>query len=141
MKSSSISESAQPNFHLATPRQLELLQLPPLSSYLPHQFASTGFHIESLDCRCSVCDTVISNDEVRGIVSNLLPDVMDIDVIGKCPCCGIHTPFRIRIRSNRIYEWQDEHGQWHQSKIYEADWSGLRSVLADFVGLVRTFLG
>ena len=94
-----------PQKHAATKQELELLGGQPVADALPHRFADTNFEVADLDFRCGECGTKLSNDQVRGTVSNLIVRTLDFNVLGKCHKCVSMTSFKIRIHSDRTCKW------------------------------------
>lgn len=122
-----------------TEQALKLLDGQPVSSSLPHKFEDTGFAVATVDFRCAKCEANLKNTEVHGYVSSLIPNVLDFDVVGKCPICGVLTPFRLRINSNRVCDWYHaETHTWKRFKIYQPNSKGVKTALRDLLSTTKS---
>ncbi|QOX80875.1 hypothetical protein FY034_17790 (plasmid) [Trichlorobacter lovleyi] len=124
----------------ATPRQIKLLEMPTVEGHFPFVFKDSGFKVEKLDFACNVCDAKMYPRDVRGIVSNVVPRVLDLDLVGVCPKCGINTPFRVRLHSDQMYDWQDDSGEWHRSKVYAGSLNGIRMAFKDMFAALKALI-
>lgn len=121
----------------ASAQQLKMLEMPTIESHFPFEFAEGGFRVETLDFSCNSCDAKMDMADVRGVVSNLVPRVLDMNLVGRCQKCGVVTPFRLRVHSDRVYDWQDDHGQWHKSKVYAGSASGVAMAVKDMFAAIK----
>lgn len=116
----------------ATTSHMKLLEMPALSESMPFSFEDTGFMVETLELTCGHCGGDIPTSQSFGSVSRMMPAVVDLDLMGMCPKCQVATPFRIRIRSNRLVDWRDADGTWQTFTVYAPNRSGLKHALSDF---------
>ncbi len=127
--------------HEANRREKALLAEPSIDGFLPFKFSDTGFCIQSLNFCCSVCGENIALRDIHGTNSNLVARVLDLDLIGVCSC-GVATPYRIRVHSNRWCDWLNSDGSWQHFKVYAPTWIGVRAALKDLRAVVgERFLG
>lgn len=47
------------------------------------------------------------------------------------------TPFRIRVRSNRLVEWRDQGGEWQSYTVYAPNRQGVKRALKDLWTVMR----
>lgn len=124
---------------IASATQLKLLDMPPVSDSMPFSFEDTGFKVDKLELTCGHCGGAIPTNQAFGSVSKMVPTVVDLDLMGMCPKCQIATPFRIRVRSNRLVDWRDTDGTWQSYTVYSPNRKGLRHALRDMFAAMRTW--
>ncbi len=121
----------------ATPHQLALLQMPTIDSEFPIVFKDTGFKMESLHITCRICGNDIPLNHIRGNMSRMLECVVDLDLIGSCEKCGIHTPSNFRINSERKCEWKDSDGVRHSFHVHPPTGAGVKGALLELFRAIR----
>lgn len=117
--------------------EVRLLEMPPVSDSLPIKFKDTAYTVSKLGLTCGNCGASIPNEQAFGSVSQMVPAVVDLDLLGICPECQIATPFRIRVRSNRLVEWRDQSGEWQSYTVYAPSRHGVKHALKDLWTVMR----
>lgn len=84
------------NMKKATERDLQLLEMAPLASYLPLTYRN-GACWESLKCECQGCDKPLDDNLVRGIVVKHGDHMVAVEASGVCHECRLITRFVFRL--------------------------------------------
>lgn len=116
---------------------MKLLEMPAVSESMPFSFEDTDFKVETLELTCGNCGGDIPTSQAFGSVSRMVSSVVDLDLMGMCPKCQVATPFRIRIRSNRLVDWRDADGTWQTFTVYAPNRSGLKHALRDMFAAIK----
>ena len=99
-----------------TPRHRELLAMASLQSQLPVEFKN-GNQVTEFKWHCANCSCLLSDRNVRGVVSQDLPQVAILEAVGYCKDCMGVTPINYRIyddlrmtgiRNGRWVTWYSE---------------------------------
>ena len=99
-----------------TPRHRELLTMASVQSQLPVVFGN-GNQITEFQWHCANCSCLLSDRNVRGVVSKDLPQVAIVDAVGYCKDCMGLTQINYRIyddlrmtgiRNGRWVTWYSE---------------------------------
>ncbi len=86
-----------------------------LADLLPIDFEATGVSWHEFGLNCCMCGGDIPADKIHGRLSRLIPSVVSMEVVGRCPHCNYLVPSGvIRFRSDGTTEWQ-QNGRWVKS--------------------------
>lgn len=122
----------------ANQHQMKLLGQPSISGQFPLTFEDTGFKMQTIDFTCGNCESPIPTDSVHGTISRLIKRVIDMDLMGRCTKCGMATPFKIRVHSDRRCDWfSTETGKWQSEYIYPPNRHGVKAAFMDMLKAIK----
>lgn len=108
----------------ATEEDQELSLTPSIASQLPIRFV-TGFSVETMGIDCPKCGKHIPTRQFNGIVKRVSISNVNVDMIGECEHCKMHSRANVMIVSDRhgnrvLYVDYDEEEKSRPIEHYKA---------------------
>ena len=86
----------------------------PIRELLPIRMPN-GSSFSGLGITCRACGTSITDENIRGVETRMLPTVASLELLGQCLRCRIFTRLLFRVRcegEDLAVDWLEYNGRW-----------------------------
>lgn len=93
-----------------------------IASQLPIGFPVHNVSWHELTVSCGICHRDLPDNNTRGTVTSLIPNVITVESVSLCKDCLSLIHGIYRFRSDGSVEYTNQHGQWVRSQGRRVTW-------------------